>query len=104
MPTRTNACTELVRLWLEARHGCLLAESVPVPVPYALSDIDLVAMKPDGQPLQSPSGRTIGPRLIVEAKDEHDWDPTGREFGRLLQLRSWPRWGATPWCLKQPKG
>ena len=32
----------------------------------------------------SPSGAPLGPRIIVETKDEHDWEPTGREFGRLL--------------------
>ena len=43
---RSNACSELVRLWLEARHGFLVGEGIPVPVPYALSDIDLIAMHP----------------------------------------------------------
>ena len=27
----------------------------------------------------------IGPRIIIETKDEHDWEPTGREFGDLLR-------------------
>jgi len=85
MSSRTNACTELTRLWLETRHGFLVAESVAVPVPYALSDIDLEAMRPDGQPLALPTRETVGPRLIVEAKDEHDWDPSGRGFGQLLR-------------------
>jgi hypothetical protein len=85
MPTRTNACSELVRFWLEARHECLVSEAVPVRVPYGHSDIDLVAFQAAGKPIQLPSGQTIGPRLIVETKDEHDWDPSGREFGVLLR-------------------
>ncbi len=40
MSTRSNASTELARFWLQERHGCLLDEELPVPVPYALSDID----------------------------------------------------------------
>ncbi len=85
MSTQTNACTELVRFWLEARHGCLIGEGVPVPVPYALSDIDLVAYQPEGKRLVVPGDVTLGPRVIVEAKDEHDWEPLGREFGKLLR-------------------
>jgi hypothetical protein len=85
MPTRSNACSELTRFWLEARHGCLITEGLPVPVPYALSDIDLVAMHPRGQQITLPGGVQIGPRLIVETKDEHDFDPTGREFGKYLR-------------------
>jgi hypothetical protein len=27
----------------------------------------------------------MGPRLIVETKDEHGWEPLGREFGQLLR-------------------
>ncbi len=84
MPTRTNACSEIARFWLEARHGFLVGEGVPVPVPYALSDIDLVALHPDAKTLQLPDGSVVGPRLIVETKDEHDWEPTGRQFGALL--------------------
>lgn len=85
MPTRSNACSELVRFWLQSRHGCLVDEGVPVPVPYALSDIDLVAAQPRGEAISLPDGTAVGPRLIVEAKDEHDWEPTGREFGNLLR-------------------
>ena len=84
MPTRSNACSELVRFWLEARHGFLVGEGVPVPVPYALSDIDFVALHPQKLSIQLPAGMSIGPRIIVETKDEHDWEPTGREFGALL--------------------
>jgi hypothetical protein len=47
MSSRSNALTEITRLWLQARHGCLVDESIPVPVPYALSDIDLIALRPD---------------------------------------------------------
>ena len=85
MSTRSNASTELARFWLQERHGCLLDEELPVPVPYALSDIDLVAMRPDLSTFTMPDGTTIGPRVIVEVKAEHDWDLAGREFGQLLQ-------------------
>lgn len=27
----------------------------------------------------------MGPRVIAEAKTEHDWDMTGREFGAALR-------------------
>src|SRR3990172_13241212 len=82
MSARSNACSELVRFWLQERHGCLIDDELPVPVPYALSDIDLVAMRADLSSFNLPDGTTIGPRVIVEAKAEHDWDATGREFGR----------------------
>ncbi len=85
MSTRGNASTELGRFWLQERHGCLLDEELPVPVPYALSDIDLVAMQPDLSTFTTPDGTTIGSRVIVEVEAEHDWDRTGREFGRLLE-------------------
>jgi hypothetical protein len=85
MANRSNACSEIVRFWLEARHGCLVSEGLPVPVPYALSDIDLIAIHPTQQSITLPSGVVIGPRLIVETKDEHDWEPSGREFGALLR-------------------
>jgi hypothetical protein len=84
MAARSNACSELTRFWLEARHDLLVGEGIPVPVPYALSDIDLVAIQPQGHSIELPSGVSIGPRIIVETKDEHDWEPTGREFGRFL--------------------
>jgi hypothetical protein len=86
MASRTNACSELTRFWLEARHGCLVGEGVPVKVPSAHSDIDLVALHPLGQAFALPTGATIGSRLIVETKDEHDWEPSGREFGQLLRI------------------
>lgn len=84
MSSRTNACSEVARFWLEARHGCLVSEGIPVKVPYAHSDIDLVALHPLGRVLDIPTGDTVGPRVIVETKDEHDWDASGREFGQLL--------------------
>lgn len=85
MAARSNACSELTRFWLEARHGCLVTEGVPVPVPRGLSDIDLVAMHPENKQIVLPDGAVVGPRLIIETKDEHDVDPTGKEFGKLLQ-------------------
>lgn len=85
MATRSNACSELTRFWLEARHGCLVTEGVPVPVPYGISDIDFVAMLPASGQIALPNGTKIGPRFIVETKDEHDFDPSGREFARLLR-------------------
>jgi hypothetical protein len=81
---RLNACSELTAFWLESRHGCLVTENVPVPVPFGQSDIDIVAVQPAGGPIVLPDGRTIGPRLIVETKDEHDYDPRGTEFAKLL--------------------
>lgn len=85
MTGRSNACTELTRLWLESRYGLLVSESIPVPVPYGQSDIDLVALHPRDKSFALPNGQMIGPRLIVEAKDEHDFDPTGKDFGKLLK-------------------
>ena len=85
MSGRSNAASELARIWLQERHGCLVDEGFPVPVPYALSDIDIVAMRPDLTPLELPNGVAVGPRLIVETKAEHDWDRSGREFGLALK-------------------
>src|SRR4051794_37170051 len=85
MSARGNAIAELTRSWLQARHGCLVDEGLPVPVPHALSDIDLVALRADLKAFALPDGQAVGPRLIVETKDEHDWEPTGREFGALLR-------------------
>ena len=95
MANRSNACSELTRFWLEARHGCLVGEGIPVKVPYALSDIDLVALHPLGHVIALPTGGTVSPRLIIETKDEHDWEPSGREFGALLRsdvekMGDWP--------------
>lgn len=88
MASRSNACSEITRLWFEARHGCLLTESVPVRVPYGHSDIDLVAIQPSMNAVTLPDGRLVGPRLIVESKDEHDFDPKGKDFGKWLMSDS----------------
>lgn len=85
MGSRSNALTEITRLWLQSRHGCLVDESIPVPVPYALSDIDLIALRPDLKTIPLPDGLAAGPRIILETKDEHDWEPRGVEFGNSLR-------------------
>lgn len=84
MAGRQNALSELTRFWLEGRHGCFVRESVPVPVPYGQSDIDFMALRPDGSQIQLPTGDLISPRVIVECKDEHDFDPKGTNFGKHL--------------------
>lgn len=84
MAERSNAISEITRFWLQQRHNCLVSESLPVPVKYAQSDIDLLAITGNLQKLSLPNGKEIGPRLIVETKDEHDWEPKGKEFGLLL--------------------
>jgi hypothetical protein len=53
-------------------------------VPYGQSDLDLVAIHPELKSIELPGSRTVGPRLIIETKDEHDFDPSGREFGKYL--------------------
>lgn len=85
MAERSNAISEITRFWLQARHGCAVYESLPVPVKYCQSDIDFLAIRGDLQPIILPGGLSIGPRIIVEAKDEHDWEPRGKEFGQLLE-------------------
>jgi hypothetical protein len=89
MPGRTNAVSELTRFWFQARHGCLVNEAINVPVKSANgggnSDIDLIAIRADMQPFKLPDGQQVGPRLIVEAKDEHDFDPNGADFGKRLK-------------------
>jgi len=84
MAARSNALSELTRFWLQSRHGCLIDEAIPVKVPYAHSDIDLVAVSPDFQPWSLPDGTQVI-RAIVETKDEHDFDPEGRDFGKRLR-------------------
>jgi len=84
MASRSNALSELTRFWLQSRHGCLVAESVPVKVYRGYSDIDFVAMRPDLRPWTLPDGTQVL-RVIVEAKDEHDFDPAGRDFGQRLE-------------------
>ena len=85
MAERSNAISELTRFWLQAKHSCLIYESLPVPVRYNQSDIDFLAIRGDLQRFPLPNGKAVGSRLIVETKDEHDWEPRGREFGQLLQ-------------------
>lgn len=83
MASRSNALAELTRLWLQDRHGCLVRESAPVRVRGGTSDIDFVALHPAG----ASWGEKVGPgivRAIVESKDEHDYDPKGVEFARML--------------------
>jgi len=82
MGTHSNALSELTRLWLEQRHGCLLREEVPVRVDRGTSDIDFAAIRADGGTIQLPGGIGVGARIIVEAKDEHDYDPSGEDFAR----------------------
>lgn len=101
--SRSNACSEIVRLWLETRHGFLVGEGIPVPVPYALSDIDLIAMHPAKDAIALPGGGTLGARLIVETKDEHDWEATGREFGILLRA-DLEKMGGGPFVPRGAKG
>jgi hypothetical protein len=85
MAARSNAISELTRFWLEARHSCLTGESIPVKVPYGNSDIDLIALRTDGTQFALPSGALVGPRLIVETKDEHDFDKSGTAFGNMIR-------------------
>jgi len=84
MAARQNALSELARFWLEGRHGCFTRESVPVPVRYGQSDLDFMAIRADGTKIQIPTGAEVGPCLIVECKDEHDFDPAGANFGKHL--------------------
>jgi hypothetical protein len=81
---RQNALSELTRFWLEGRHGCFIRESVPVAVPYGQSELDFMAFRADGMQLRLPAGETVGPRLVIETKDEHDFDPDGRNFAKCL--------------------
>lgn len=103
MASRSNACSEITRLWLEARHGGLLTESVPVAVPGGHSDIDLIAIQAGLHPFTLPNGRCVGPRVIVETKDEHDFDPKGKEFGKWL-LSDVDKLGDDPFVSKAIKG
>lgn len=85
MSERSNAISEITRFWLQAKHKCLVYESLPVPVPYNQSDIDLLAIHGDMTQITLPNDVKVGPRLIVETKDEKDWESTGKEFGVLLE-------------------
>jgi len=103
MASRSNPCSEITRLWLEARHGCLLTESVPAAVPGGYSDIDLIATQAGLHSFELPDGVTVGPRLIVETKDEHDFDPKGKEFGKWL-LSDVDKLGANPFIPRTAQG
>jgi hypothetical protein len=83
MAARSNAASELTRLWLEYRHGCLFRESVQVPVKGNYSDIDFLVIQGRLTKLRLPNGVEIGPRVAVEAKDEHD-GVSARDFAKLL--------------------
>jgi hypothetical protein len=65
MAGHTNALSELTRFWLEQRHGCLVRESIPVPVPYNQSDIDMLGLKLNNEAIQLPGGDRVGPRIII---------------------------------------
>jgi hypothetical protein len=82
MAARDNALAELTRLWLHRRHHCATIESFPVPVPYGNSDIDFVASRLDGTEVVLRDGLVLRPSLMVEVKDEHDFDPDGKDFGK----------------------
>lgn len=98
---RTLECRERAHpLWLEERHGYLVCESVPVPVVINgggnSSDIDLVALAPPAAGVLSLlRGARLGPRVIVETKDEPNWEATGKAFGvdllhDVALLGTWP--------------
>lgn len=40
MAARSNAISEITRFWLQARHGCLVSEAIPVRVPYFFGTAD----------------------------------------------------------------
>lgn len=103
MAGRANAATELTRFGLEVRHGCLVAESVPVPVPRGQSDLDLVAIRPTLAPLALPEGFPFGPRHAVESKDEHDREPSGKGLGKRLRADV-ARAGASPFVPRTSLG
>jgi hypothetical protein len=84
MAARSNAIAELTRFWLQIRHNCLVNEAVAVKVFYGNSDIDLVAMRPDLSSWTLPDGAKVK-RVIVETKDEHDYDRTGHQTGKRLR-------------------
>ena len=84
MGARSNALSELTRFWLQARHGCLVNEAIPVKVKHGTSDIDLVALRPDLRAWSLPDGTGVT-RAIVETKDEHDFDPAGRDYAKRLR-------------------
>ncbi len=50
MPGRSNACSELTRFWLEARHGRLVTESVPVKVPFGHTGLEVPCSRTEVPP------------------------------------------------------
>jgi hypothetical protein len=60
MAGRSNAISELTRFWLQAKHRCLVYESLPVPVSYNQSDIDLLAVRGDMRKIELPNGVSVG--------------------------------------------
>jgi hypothetical protein len=82
---RVNACSELTKFGIEVRHGYLVTESIPVSVPYGQSDIDILAVHPTSGSIRTPRGDLLGGRIIIESKDEHDFDPKGTVFGNCLK-------------------
>ena len=83
MAARSNAGTELTRLWLEFRHDYLVRESLQVPVKGNYSDVDFLAVHVRMGSMQLPDGTALSPRIAVETKDEHDGVPP-RDFAKLL--------------------
>jgi hypothetical protein len=53
--------------------------------------------------LPGESKSEVGPRVIVETKDEHDWEHSGSEFARLLLL-DLERMDGNPYIPKGRKG
>jgi hypothetical protein len=60
MTERSKAIAELTQFWLQARHGCLIDEVVTVPVPYALSHIDLLAVRRTSSSFRSSMRGSLG--------------------------------------------
>jgi hypothetical protein len=95
VPIRSNACSELTRFWLQTRHGCAVDEGIAVPVPYALSDIDLLAIHPrlerwglpDGSPmgaLQRPKRANGGQSAAGTWKSVQGWQNPAVRTGSIV--------------------
>jgi len=87
MGARSNALSEIVRFWLQERHGLLLRESVPVKLIRNNSDIDFVVMSPKGNTtlLEDSDDPITFKNAIVEVKDERDFDKRGTDFAKRLR-------------------
>jgi hypothetical protein len=92
MASRSNSCSELTRFWREAKNGCLITESVPVPVPYAQSDIDLVAVQPALQQLSLPDSRHDRPPIGLSQRKFTTQVQFFNEVDTLFQIP-----GMEPW-------